>query len=69
MCALCTSVCVCECVCVGVYIQQQRVYLALDEVIVLVDLQDVSRVARDGAAVSVVEVASGAAASEICIAD
>lgn len=51
------------------HVWQRHVYLALDEVIVLVDLQDVSRVARDGAAVSVVEVASGAAATQICIAD
>lgn len=58
-----------RCLCTRTDGQQRRVYLALDEVIVLVDLQDVSRVARDGAAVSVVEVASGAAATQICIAD
>lgn len=45
------------------------VYLALDDVIILVDLQVVARVAGDGAAVPVVEVAPGAAASELCIAD
>lgn len=45
------------------------VYLALDDVIILVDLQVVPGVARDGAAVSVVEVASGATAFELCIAD
>lgn len=45
------------------------VYLALDDVIILVDLQVVAGVAGDGAAVPVVEVAPGAAASELCIAD
>lgn len=54
---------------VHAHVWQWSVYLALDEVIILVDLQDISRVARDGAAVSVVEVASGAAATQICIAD
>lgn len=45
------------------------VYLALDDVIILVDLQVVAGVAGDGAAVPVVEVAPGVAASELCIAD
>lgn len=45
------------------------IYLALDDVIILVDLQVVAGVAGDGAAVPVVEVAPGAAASELCIAD
>lgn len=45
------------------------VYLALDDVIILVDLQVVAGVAGDGAAVPVVEVAPSAAASELCIAD
>lgn len=44
-------------------------YLALDDVIILVDLQDVSRVAVDGAAVPIVEVAARATALELCIAD
>jgi len=39
-----------------------HVHLALDDVIILVDLQDISRVAGDGAAVSVVEVAARATA-------
>lgn len=38
------------------------VHLALDDVIILVDLQGISRVAGDGAAVSVVEVAARATA-------
>lgn len=45
------------------------VYLALDDVIILVDLQVVAGVAGDGAAVPIVEVAAGVAASELCIAD
>lgn len=44
-------------------------YLALDDVIILVDLQDVSRVAGDGAAISIEEVAAKATALELCIAD
>ena len=52
------------CVCV-----RQCAYLALDDVIILVDLQDVAGVAGDGAAVSVVEVAARATALELCIAD
>lgn len=43
------------------------VHLALDEVIILVDLQDISGVAGDGAAVSVVVVAR-ATALQLCIA-
>lgn len=46
-------------VCVAVHL---CVHLALDDVVILVDLQDVSRVAGDGTAVSVVEVAAGATA-------
>lgn len=49
-----------QCVCV---------YLALDDVIILVDLQDISRIAGDGAAVSIEEVAARATALELCIAD
>lgn len=45
------------------------VYLALDDVIILVDLQVVAGVAGDGAAVPVIEMAPSAAASELCIAD
>lgn len=37
-------------------------HLTLDDVIVLVDLQDISRVAGDGAAVSIVEVVARATA-------
>lgn len=44
-------------------------YLALDDVIILVDLQDISRIAGDGAAVSIEEVAARATALELCIAD
>lgn len=47
----------------------QCIYLAFDDVIILVDLQDISRVAVDGAAVSIVEVAARATALELCIAD
>lgn len=54
---------------VGVGVGVGGVYLALDDVIILVDLQVVAGVAGDGAAVPVVEVAPGAAASELCIAD
>lgn len=43
-------------------------HLTLDDVIVLVDLQDISRVAGDGAAVSIVEVVARATAL-LCIAD
>lgn len=43
-------------------------HLTLDDVIVLVDLQDISRVAEDGAAVSIVEVVARATAL-LCIAD
>lgn len=53
----------------GQGVQWGGVYLALDDVIILVDLQVVAGVAGDGAAVPVVEVAPGAAASELCIAD
>lgn len=54
----------CVCVCLNMC-----VYLALDDVIILVDLQDISRVAGDGAAVAVEEVAARATALELCIAD
>lgn len=49
--------------------ERQDIYLTLDDVIVLMDLQDVSRVAGDGAAVPVVEVTTMSAALELCIAD
>ncbi len=65
--SLCTELFDCLCVCKTCV--WQCVYLAFDDVIILVDLQDVSGVAGDGAAVSIVEVAARATALELCIAD
>lgn len=60
MCHVCLNMCAAVCLCV---------YLALDDVIILVNLQDISRIARDGTAVSIEEVAARATALELCIAD